>query len=139
MKVNFITPPTNIKNKKKLKEYILKIIIIENRQANEINFIFCNDDFLLKINQLYLKHNYYTDIITFDLSQNKNEPILSDIYISKDRVTENAKKYRTTFVKEIHRVIFHGILHLCGYKDKTKRDQKKMREMENFYLDQYGI
>jgi rRNA maturation RNase YbeY len=93
----------------------------------------------LEINKQYLNHHYYTDVITFDLTPNKKEPILSDIYISTERVKENAKTYQSTIVKELHRVIFHGVLHLCGYKDKTNKQKEEIRQKENDYLRDYGF
>lgn len=98
----------------------------------EISINLCSDDHLLQINKKHLNHDYYTDIITFELSEN-NE-ISGDLYISTDRVLDNAKQLNITFHVELNRVIIHGILHLCGYKDKTKAQQKEMREKENYYL-----
>lgn len=139
MPIKFYNTPINIKNTTKLKKYILKIIKIEKRNISNINIIFSDDESLLNINKTYLKHNYYTDIITFDLSLNNKEPIISDIFISVDRVRDNAKAYQTTLIREYHRVIFHGILHLCGYRDKTKKEIKIMRLKENEYLVKYGM
>ena len=100
-----------------------------------LNYIFGTDKALLEINRNYLKHNYYTDIITFDLSEGPE--IQADIFISIDRVRENASKLGVTFKEELHRVIFHGALHLCGYKDKTKKDVQAMRRMEEHHLQEY--
>jgi rRNA maturation RNase YbeY len=99
--------------------------------------VFCSDRELLKINRTFLKHDFYTDIITFDLSESKT--IQGEIYISVDRVRDNARKLETTFNSELHRVIFHGALHLCGYKDKDKQSRLKMRVREEYYLNQYFI
>lgn len=101
-----------------------------------INYIFCDDAYLLKINQQYLYHDTYTDIITFQLSP-KGQALLSDIYISVERVRENASLFNTSIKRELHRVIFHGALHLCGYKDKTKADALKMRMAEEKALNLY--
>ena len=95
----------------------------------DISYVFCTDDELLEVNQKHLNHNTYTDIITFDYTESKT--INSDIFISIDRITENAKKFEVTFEDELHRVMIHGILHLCGYKDKTKADADLMRKKEN--------
>jgi rRNA maturation RNase YbeY len=110
---------------------------MEDQEAELLGFIFCSDDYLLKINQDFLKHNYYTDIITFDLSEPGTNIISGDIYISVDTVRDNAQRFNTSIVRELHRVIFHGILHLCGYSDKTKAQQLIMREMEDKYLELY--
>ena len=103
-----------------------------------INYIFCSDDYLLELNKQYLNHNTLTDIITFELNA-PGEPILSDIFISIDRVKENAKTLEIPFKQELHRVIFHGALHLCGYKDKKKEEQKLMRRKEDEYLNHYFV
>lgn len=123
-----------IKDKLKLKKWILKSIEEEKRGVNFISFNFCSDEYILELNNSALKHNYYTDIITFELNY-KKENIEADIYISIDRVKENAKFLKESFVNELHRVIIHGVLHLCGYKDKSSRESKKMREKENYYLN----
>ena len=105
----------------------------ENVPCNIINYIFCSDEYLLQINQSALNHDYYTDIITFPLSD-KGQPIDAEIYISIDRVKENAPIHNTTFKQEIARVVAHGALHLCGYKDKAKKDVEIMREKEEVYI-----
>ena len=104
----------------------------EAREVGDITFVFCDDNYLLKINKEFLDHDAYTDIITFDYSAG-NE-MISEIYVSVDRVKENAKKYKQTFENEIHRVMIHGVLHLCGYNDKLIEDKQIMREKENHYL-----
>ena len=104
----------------------------ESREVGDISFVFCDDNYLLKINNEFLDHDTYTDIITFDYSVG-NE-IISEIYVSTDRVEENAKKYKQTFENEIHRVMIHGVLHLCGYKDKLTEEKQIMRDKENHYL-----
>ena len=104
----------------------------ESREVGDITFIFCDDNFLLEINKEFLDHDTYTDIITFDYSVG-NE-IISEIYVSTDRVEENAKKYKQTFENEMHRVMIHGVLHLCGYKDKLTEEKQIMRDKENHYL-----
>jgi len=123
-----------IKDKLKLKRWILKSIEEDQKAVDFISFNFCSDKYILKLNNNALNHNYYTDIITFELN-NKNENIEGDIYISIDRVKENAKFLKESFVNELHRVIIHGVLHLCGYKDKSSRNSKTMREKENYYLN----
>ena len=104
-----------------------------NKKIGGIAYIFCSDTCILKINNEYLQHDYYTDIITFDYS---TENIISgDIFISLDTVKSNAEKYNQPFETELHRVIIHGILHLCGQKDKTKKDSEEMRDKENKALE----
>jgi rRNA maturation RNase YbeY len=110
----------------------------EGREIEHINFIFCDDEYLININKQYLNHDTYTDIITFELSK-KGAQLLSDIYISVERVKENAKAFNTSLANELHRVIFHGCLHLCGYKDKSREDEGLMREKETYYLREYLV
>jgi probable rRNA maturation factor len=119
----------------KLKKFILSILKAEGRKLESLNFIFCTDKALLEINRQFLNHDFYTDIITFNLSE--TSLIRAEIYISDDRVKENAKTLGFTITSELHRVIFHGVLHLCGYGDKTVTEKKKMRAIEEFYLNKY--
>ena len=136
-KVNFFFDGIlfTLPNRRKLKEFIEFIFERENATLESVNYIFCSDRKLLKINQEYLKHNYLTDIITFDLSERKS--IIAEIYISTERVRENAIDHQVSFKEELHRVIFHGALHLCGYKDKTRPASREMRAGENYYLRKY--
>jgi probable rRNA maturation factor len=115
-----------------IKKWIETIAKTEKKTVGGINYVFVNDDELLKLNKQYLKHNSYTDIITFDYTEGKE--ISGDIFISVDRVKENAKKFKAKFDDELHRVMIHGVLHLCGYKDKTPKDSKEMRKKEDFSL-----
>ena len=108
----------------------------EGKEIEAINFIFCSDEYLLELNQEHLDHNTFTDIITFELSP-KGKPLVADIYISIERIRENSRLFKVSFKEELHRVIFHGVLHLCGYKDKKAVDQKRMREMEGVWLKKY--
>ena len=126
----------NLKDKNKVKRWITSVCKAYHKQVGAINYIFCSDEYLLEINREYLKHDYYTDIITFDLSESKEE-IDGELYISIDRVKENAASLPTEFTKELKRVLVHGILHLIGYSDKTEDDEKEMRRLENIYLQQY--
>ena len=112
-------------------EWILSTLTLENRQCSYIDFILCDDAYLLNINKEYLQHDYYTDIITFPL---KDDPIESNVFISIDRVRENAQFYKVDFEEELHRVIIHGVLHLIGYDDKSEDDKTKMRAKEDEYL-----
>lgn len=118
------------KNALKLKKWIKSIVEIEKQKIIDLNFIFCNDEYLHQINVEYLDHDTYTDIITFDNSEEKGK-IESDIFISIERVKENADKLKITFEQELHRVMIHGVLHLLGYKDKTKADKQTMRAKED--------
>jgi len=126
-----------LKDRTRLKTFIVSIFKKEKRLAGDINFVFCSDEYILQVNQSFLQHDYYTDIITFDLSESGEKAINAEIYISVDTVKSNAIQFNTTFSNELHRVIFHGILHLCGYKDKRKSDQIIMRQKENYYLKAY--
>ena len=129
-------PRVALDSRKALKEFISLLCKKENRAIDEINIVFCSDDYLLQINQQFLNHDTYTDIISFDYTETKG-PLNGEIYISVDRVKDNALQLGSSFKQEIHRVIFHGILHLCGYKDKLKADKLLMREKEDFYLREY--
>ncbi|MBI1342118.1 MAG: rRNA maturation RNase YbeY [Terrimonas sp.] len=127
-----------LRNRRALKSFLQELFKKEGKKLESLNYIFCTDEALLSINKTYLKHDYYTDIISFDLSD-KGLPVKGEIYISLDRVKANAKSFRTTIKEEIHRVIFHGALHLCGYKDKTSAEINEIRSRECFYLKKYGI
>jgi probable rRNA maturation factor len=128
--------PGTLKHRHKLKAFILLIFKKENTRLLSINYVFCSDKFLLDINKSFLQHDYYTDIITFNLAT-KKAPVEAEIYISLDRVRENAQVLQQKYIRELHRVIFHGALHLCGYKDKTAAEIVMMRKKEDFYLEQY--
>jgi rRNA maturation RNase YbeY len=117
-----------------LKNHIKYLIGNELKRTGNISVVLCSDDYLLEINRKYLQHDYFTDIITFDYVE--NDIISGDLFISVDRVRENAEKFKTTFLNELVRVIFHGVLHLAGYKDKTTSDEQLMRKKENFYLSE---
>ena len=126
-----------LRNKTILKKWISATINKEKRKEGDITFIFCSDEYLLLINKQYLQHDTYTDIITFDYSEGDSaQPISGDIFISIERVKENAEKFSTTFENELHRVIIHGVLHLLGYKDKTKVAKAQMTSKEDYYLKQ---
>lgn len=123
----------NLKNKIKLKTWIKEAIKAEGYKLNELNFIFCSDNYLLEINRQYLNHNTFTDIITFDNSE-VNKLIVGDIFISYERVCDNASKFAVSEEDELHRVIIHGTLHLLGYKDKSNMDKALMTQKEDHYL-----
>lgn len=138
LQFHFLVPPFFFPHRNRLKTFLLELFKKEGKKVEAINYIFCTDDYLLELNQTHLKHDTYTDIITFELSP-KGAPLVADIYISTERVKENAKTYRTGFQKELHRVIFHGALHLCQYKDKTKEETQQMRHMEALHLAHYFV
>jgi probable rRNA maturation factor len=117
------------KNQKKLAEWISNVISSEDFEVGEINYIFCDDIYLHKINQEFLNHDTYTDIISFDYTLGKE--VGGDIFISIERVLENAEEFNEVFENELHRVMIHGVLHFMGYKDKTKKDKILMRTKEN--------
>lgn len=117
-----------LSNESQLTDWIISIINSESFKVGDINYIFCSDDFLHDLNVKYLKHDTLTDIISFDYKVGKE--LHGDVYISIDRVKENAEEFEVTFTEELHRVIIHGILHFCGYKDKTKEESKLMRSKE---------
>ena len=112
--------------------WLLEIAEKEGRNPELINYIFCDDEYLHKINLEFLSHDNYTDIITFDYGLGMD--LVSDIFVSVERVQENANEFKTSFDDELDRVLAHGLLHLCGYKDKSPEDQALMREKENYYL-----
>lgn len=116
-----------------LKRFISGIFNREKKKLGSLHYIFCTDEYLLPLNRQHLQHDDYTDILTFQLSE-PGQPIAGEIYISIDRVRENAQNFQTSFKEELLRVIFHGALHLCGYKDKSKPDILQMRKMEEKYL-----
>jgi probable rRNA maturation factor len=109
--------------------WLTKVVQSENKRVGDINYIFCNDDFLIQINQQYLEHDTLTDIISFDYSVG-NE-LHGDVFISIERVRENATDFKVSFEDELRRVMVHGVLHYCGYKDKTLEDEKQMRQKED--------
>ena len=125
-----------LRERSRLKDFLPLIFKKEKKQLAEIQYIFCSDEYLLGINKQYLDHDYYTDIITFDLSE-PGKPINAEIYISVDRVRDNARSFGTSLKRELHRVIFHGALHLCGYGDKKQQEEQIMRKMEDQYLALY--
>lgn len=144
-----------LRHKNALRHWLSACALTERKQVGTINYIFCSDKYLRKINKQYLDHDYYTDIITFSsaasvemflpasgskqkkkksVSKKQNAVIGGDIYISIDRIKENAKQYQQTVKDELHRVMAHGVLHLCGYGDKSASEEKKMRKMEEKWL-----
>lgn len=136
--INFFSEEIDfqLENEEKTSNWLQKIANQEGFIVAAINYIFCDDEYLHKINMEYLNHDTYTDIITFDNSEENEEQILEgDIFISIERVKENAKELQTPFEQEIHRVMVHGLLHLTGYDDHSDEDEKQMREKENQALE----
>ena len=127
---------TTLAKRSVLKAFIEKAIKKEGLRIERLQYIFCSDKFLLGINKSYLQHDYYTDIISFDLSETRGK-LIGEVYISIDRVKDNAKTHKTSLKEEMLRVIFHGALHFCGYKDKKPADIKKMRAQEDKWLKSY--
>ena len=135
IRFDFLIKGFSLKELGRLRLFIVSIFKENRKQLSSVNYIFCSDRYLLKINQTFLKHDYYTDIISFDLSPGKVTQ--GEIFISIDRVRENAANFERSFKEELHRVIFHGALHLCGLNDKTEIEKSKMRRMEDKYLKKY--
>jgi len=121
-----------------LKKFISTSFEKETRKKLSVTYVLCSDEYLLRINQDFLKHDYYTDIITFPLSETQTK-VEAEIYISTDRVRENALKLIVPFEQELHRVIFHGVLHLCGYKDKTNSQKEQMRKAEEKWIKEFEM
>lgn len=113
--------------------WLANVCLSEQKNLAEVNLIFCSDEYLLEMNNQYLQHDYYTDIITFDYCE--GDLIIGDLFISVDRVKDNAVLNKVEFSNELNRVVVHGVLHLCGFKDKSDDEEKLMRSKEDFYLD----
>jgi probable rRNA maturation factor len=126
-----------IGNKKGIKEFLGGMFQKEGKPLKRLDYIFCSDEYLLVINRSHLQHDYYTDIITFDLSEGVE--IVGEVYISVDRVKENASQHSSSFQLELLRVMFHGVLHLVGYRDKKKSEITLMREKEDYYLRLFDV
>ena len=132
---NYADRQLAINNKLKLRGFIAELFKQEKIALQRLTYIFCSDEFLLQINKNFLQHDYYTDIITFDLSE--GEAVTGEVYVSIDRIKDNANTLNLPFFEEVLRVVFHGALHLCGYKDKKAADIKIMRQLENKYINIY--
>ena len=130
--------PVVLKNRQSLKVFIHQLFKTEGKSLQSLDIIFCSDEYLLEINNKHLQHDYYTDIITFDLSDPNSTQTTGELYISVERVKDNALSLHTKFSIELLRVVFHGALHLCGYKDKAPKDIKRMREKEDEYLNAFS-
>lgn len=121
----------SLAGKNKIKAWVKQSVEAEGNLLGQVSLIFCTDAYLLEINERYLQHDFYTDIITFQYAE---RPISGDLYISLDRIKENATKYHVPIMEEVLRIIIHGVLHLCGYKDKNTISKNLMRQKEDFYL-----
>jgi probable rRNA maturation factor len=128
----------SLRNRNKLKHFILQMFKANEKKLASLSFVFSTDREVLKINRQYLNHDFYTDVIAFDLSET-GLVVQGEIYISVDRVLHNAKAFHVPFHEELHRVIFHGVLHLCGYEDKSLPGMEEMRKKEEFYLAKYRM
>ena len=122
-------------SKKELKRFVKELVAHEGKQLKELSLVFTDDEYLLEVNKQYLNHDYFTDVITFDYSDFPN--VSGDVMISLDRVKDNAQSMDLDFETELYRVVFHGTLHLCGYKDKKKEDEALMRSKEDFYIQMF--
>jgi rRNA maturation RNase YbeY len=139
MTVNFFEEGINakLKQRRRIRQWVLNIAATKGFQIRSLNYVFCSDDYLHAINLTYLKHDTYTDIVTFDQSE-EDHAIEGDVFISVDRVSENAHEQGEDYPTELLRVIAHGLLHLCGYSDKTAADKKRMRAEEDLALTYYS-
>ncbi len=126
--IKFVLP-----NKNKVRKWISEVFRQERKELVSLNYVFCSDAFLLDLNIKYLHHDGYTDVITFNNADFSNR-IISDVFISVERVRDNSKTFNTLFIEEIHRVMIHGLLHLCGYNDKKRSEIETMRKKEDYYL-----
>lgn len=135
-RVTFLNADINytLKNKKVITSFIEEIFNREKQQLTSLTYVFCSDDYLLDINKKFLQHDYFTDVITFDLTEPQDDGTTGEIYISIDRIKDNSTTEKTTFKSELLRVMFHGALHLCGYKDKKKSEITIIRQKEDQYL-----
>jgi len=135
--INFFTETEFTINEYEINSWLLSVIASEDKNLGEINYIFCDDAYLLSINQQYLDHDTYTDIISFDTSEGND--LSGDIFISVERIQENAQQFNVSVDDELKRVLAHGILHFCGYKDKTDDEAKLMREKEDEKLKMFHV
>ncbi|MBS0025864.1 rRNA maturation RNase YbeY [Chitinophaga sp. 22321] len=125
-----------LKEKRRLKLFLADLFSAEGQGLKSLHYVFCSDAYLLEINKQFLQHDTYTDIVTFEMGE---DPAVTEgeIYVSVDRVVDNAERFKTPVNQELHRVIFHGALHLCGFKDKSRKEAALMRSKEDEYLEKY--
>ncbi len=131
MAISFYTEEVKMPpiRKKEVTEWIKKVADLHGKKTGDVSFIFCNDEKILEVNNQYLKHDYYTDIITFDYTQGNK--ISGDLFISLDTVKSNSEQFETVYLQELHRIIIHGVLHLCGQEDKTDDARAEMTKLED--------
>lgn len=127
-----------IKHVKALKDWISRCLFALKKHRYELTYVFCSDEYLLNVNKSFLNHDYYTDIITFDLSE-QNDQLIGEIYISRDRVKDNAKLFGVTLNDELQRVMVHGVLHLCGWNDESESEKALMRRKENELMELFHV
>lgn len=136
--INFVVEDRKFSFKKAIvKTYLKDLVVSEGKKCGDISIVLCSDEYLLNVNNEYLKHDFYTDIITFDYSEGLL--ISGDLMISIDRICDNASANKVDSIVEFYRVCFHGVLHLCGFKDKAKADKELMTSKENFYLNKFNL
>jgi probable rRNA maturation factor len=133
VKIYYADIKVNLPQRRLLKAHIRTLFLDHQKNLDSLTYVFTSDEYLLHVNRNFLNHDYYTDVITFDLSADRKR-ITGEVYISIERVKENAQQLGVDFLTELHRVMIHGALHLCGYKDKTSKDQLNMRKLEEKYL-----
>ncbi len=140
-KINFFLEDISftLKHKTALRAWVCQVIQNAGQEISSLNYIYCSDNYLLQVNQDYLSHDYYTDIITFDNRDDSSLPLDADIFISIDRVVDNAQSLDTSFDNELYRVMIHGVLHLLGSKDQTDEQKKEMRKSEEASLSLLNI
>jgi rRNA maturation RNase YbeY len=136
IRFHFLVPCT-LRRRRQLRSLLNRLFRLEGYRLGSLDYIFCSDPYLLDLNRSFLRHDFYTDILSFPLSSPGSRTISGEIYISVDRVRENARNLGESFERELHRVIFHGALHFCHYKDKTRKEQALMRAKEDQYLKAY--
>jgi probable rRNA maturation factor len=134
--LHFQKSNTSLRDRRNLKKFIQYLFNAEGIKLAGLSYIFCSDEYLLDLNQRFLGHDFYTDTVSFLLSENAR-PVTGEVYISLDRIRDNAASFGVSIKEEIHRVIFHGALHLCGYNDKTRHRALEMKQKENYYLERY--
>lgn len=135
--INFIDIPPLLLNTDSICAWIGDVLQKENKQIGSLEYLFCSDEYLLEMNKQFLNHDYYTDIITFDYTE--EDLVSGEMYISWERVVDNSKTFSVSEESELLRVIVHGVLHLCGYKDKKEDEKKEMREKENYFLEMFHV
>lgn len=135
---HYLVEPFYFPKREEIKAFLAALFKDHKKKPEALNYIFCSDKYLLSINQQYLNHDYYTDVIAFDLSTSPSN-VTADIYISIDRARENAQQFAVPTFHEVMRLLIHSSLHLCGYKDKKAKDVEEMKKAENTYLDQFFV